>query len=91
MSRWTRRDFMRAAGLGAGGLLAPGLTGLPLQTEPRCHFPKCPVTYPASLSTSATVFSWGRSVFPQRKHPKRFGCRPVITLPRVGEHTGAAA
>ena len=37
------------------------------------------------------VTSCGLKVCPHEKQPKRFGVRPVITLPRVGEQTGAAA
>ena len=37
------------------------------------------------------VTSCGRSEWPQEKQPKRLGVRPVMTLPRVGEQTGAAA
>src|SRR6266545_4959237 len=63
----------------------PGVARPSFCTEPRCHFPKWPVRYPAAFSTCARVVSCGRIGCPHLNVAIRFGVRPVITLARVGE------
>src|SRR4051794_22901845 len=62
----------------------------PVSSLPKCHLPKYPVAYPASLNTFPTVAICVASGFPSEDSstfvstPDRCGARPVSSEERAG-------